>query len=81
MGDKAECVYCGNVWTPRTKLPKQCPNCKKLKWWGEDDPPEIEPKKMTCPNPLCKYTWVYRTEKPKQCPKCRSDLEETWPVI
>jgi predicted Zn-ribbon and HTH transcriptional regulator len=80
MGNKAKCAYCGYEWSPRRKLPKQCPNCKKLKWWGDKEP-DIELKKMTCPNPLCKYQWVYRTEKPKQCPKCRSDLEETWPVI
>jgi len=27
-----KCKICGNEWIPRVENPKQCPNCKSLKW-------------------------------------------------
>lgn len=29
-----KCLKCGYKWYPRTapKLPKQCPNCKRMDW-------------------------------------------------
>jgi len=27
-----KCLHCKHEWTPRTKNPKSCPNCKNRKW-------------------------------------------------
>jgi predicted Zn-ribbon and HTH transcriptional regulator len=29
------CLRCGYNWMPKAKAPKQCPNCKSMKWSSE----------------------------------------------
>jgi len=28
------CLVCGYDWTPKVENPKQCPNCKSMRWAG-----------------------------------------------
>jgi len=36
LADKQKlCLVCGYNWTPKVKNPKQCPNCKSMRWSSE----------------------------------------------
>ena len=34
-GKKISCGYCGYMWIPRIKNPKECPKCKRYNFIGE----------------------------------------------
>jgi hypothetical protein len=34
-GGKICCGFCGYIWTPRVKKPKECPKCKRYNFIGE----------------------------------------------
>lgn len=34
--DIFKCKLCKYLWKPRTKKPKECPNCKSRKWRKDD---------------------------------------------
>jgi len=35
LSRQCKCKRCGNVWDKRVDNPKECPECKSLKWRGD----------------------------------------------